>query len=320
VLKQADCVASSVSTLCTTYKELAGAAAATKGDGFVECTEPVAEQQQLRLMDAFKALKYSERLRLRKRELAAAHKLVTDAIAAGSGASVLVRGPASSGKWTVVQQLSDDVIEWCKQHGKPTPVSAYLFDAEHPAGLYGAVLDKLKEDKRLQIGHVSQVLAEAKKQLEDVVLNTKRSSSSSSDVPLIVLVVYNTLRVSPVEQLQPLFKWAHTVGSRLILIGRGGADLTQTPPGQQQTGIEPIQVVLDPYTESDMVAIISARAGAAVQLTGLQLCVKHANGNARRACNLCLQAVKLALSDRNKSSVVTVSHMEQAIRLTKLRG
>jgi hypothetical protein len=46
------------------------------------------------------------------------------------------------------------------------------------------------------------------------------------------------------------------------------------------------------------------------------LCAKYSNGDANRAREVCLLATQLALSDRNKSSVVTVSHMEQTVRLT----
>jgi Cdc6-like AAA superfamily ATPase len=54
--------------------------------------------------------------------------------------------------------------------------------------------------------------------------------------------------------------------------------------------------------------------GKAVQPAALALCVQHVSGNKRRAAALCKHAVQFALSDRNKSNVVTLSHMEQAIR------
>jgi hypothetical protein len=58
-----------------------------------------------------------------------------------------------------------------------------------------------------------------------------------------------------------------------------------------------MQVVLDPYTESDIVAILSAKAGLTVQPAVLLLCAKHADGDAYRARYLCLLAMK-ACSDR----------------------
>jgi hypothetical protein len=216
VLKQVDCVASSVSTLCTTYKELAGAAAAaaSKGDttmarstdGVADHTEPVAEQQeQMSCEYAAEALilRGMGHVPLRVREIAAVHSSVTDAIAGNRGASVLVRGPAGSGKYTALfWKLNGFVKDWCKQHGKLEPV----LDCVHPqscersAGLYGAILQQLKGDKRLQIGEVSEAAAEAKKQLEDLVF--------SSDVPLIVVKLYRVDDLLPTysDQLQQLFE------------------------------------------------------------------------------------------------------------------
>jgi Cdc6-like AAA superfamily ATPase len=190
----------------------------------------MADQQRLRLQDAIDKLESTTKpLPLRQRELAVVHSAVTEAIAGNTGATVLVRGPAGSGKWTVVQQLSAALREWCNQHGKPEPVSAYVLFINHLAGLYGEVLQVLKQ-RNLPIGDVSEVVAEAKKQLEDVMLDTKRSSISS-EAPLIVLHLYNaidTMAASHGEQLQQLFKWAHTAGLRLILIVRGETGLTQT--------------------------------------------------------------------------------------------
>jgi hypothetical protein len=82
-------------------------------------------------------------------------------------------------------------------------------------------------------------------------LAQEKRSSSSSDVPLRVFTVYDTTGCSSSSS------WL-ILGSRLILIIRDGTDLTQTLPGPQQTSVAPIHIVLNPYTESDLVAILSA--------------------------------------------------------------
>jgi Cdc6-like AAA superfamily ATPase len=77
----------------------------------------------------------------------------------------------------------------------------------------------------------------------------------------------------------------------------------------------PAQAEFNAYSESDVVAILSARVGSAVQPAALELCAKHASCNARRAIQLCLAAVQYADSDiTNGSKVVTLIHMEQTIR------
>jgi hypothetical protein len=261
VLKQADCVASSVSMLCTTYKALAGAAAAaaSKGDfmvkstdGVADHTEPVVEEMCLDRIEQALIMRDTccYRPSLREYEVAAVHSIVTDAIAGNRGASVLVRGPAGSGKYTALCGLYWPVKAWCEQHGKLEPVlkNASLKDCEGSAGLYGAILRKLNTDKRLQIGEVSEAAAEAKKQLEGVVFN--------SDVPLIVLKLHRVDDLLPTysDQLQQLFEW--TTLSKLILITTARADLTQAMPGLQQLGTAPVQVVFKPFPDSDLVAIL----------------------------------------------------------------
>jgi Cdc6-like AAA superfamily ATPase len=298
------------------------AVAARKDEGFVERTEPVAEQQQLQLIDALQELKFlGEELPLRERELAAVRTAVTDAIAAGTGASVLVRGPAGSGKSTaLISHFDSPVNKWCKQHDKPQPFSVSVFAfPKHPAGLYGRVLQALERKD------ISCIAADAQKQSEAVVFNTNHSSSSSSDLPMIVLKLYNIHIMAAyytyeLQQLQQLFKWVHTDGSRLILVTEGQIKLSQLMPGPQQHGIVPVQVVFDPFTESYLVAILEANGGSVVQPAALELCAKHACGNARWARELCLLAVQYADSDStNSTRAVTLSHMQQTVRVTKLK-
>jgi Cdc6-like AAA superfamily ATPase len=322
VLKQADCVANSVSTLCTTYKALAGAAAASKGDtmanstdGVPDHTEPVAEQQEL--MDYYDALEalmlrgMGCTLPLRVREVAEVHSIVTDAIAGNRGASVPVRGPAGSGKYrALVSKLNGPVQDWCKQHGKVEPVvwlnGVRSQDCERSAGLYGAILRALRTAKPLQIGEVSEAAAEAKKQLEDFVF--------SSDVPLMVLQLHRVDDLLPTysDQLQQLFEW--TTGSKLILITTARADLTQAMPGLQQLGTTPVQVVFEPFPDSDLVAILEDdlyHLDRPVQPAALKLWAKHASGDASRALRLCEFTLQWAVS---AETGVTLRLIEQAAR------
>jgi Cdc6-like AAA superfamily ATPase len=315
LLKQADAVKSSVGVLC------AAADAAIKGDivpncatGVAECAEPVLEQQQRRLLDALEAFKYkSQTVPLRKRELAAVHSVVTAALAAGTGASVHVHGPAGSGKEAaVLWQIKSPSEEWCKQTDKLQPVLVHLLShrcTPSAGGVYGAILEELKNNDCFSIGDVSDVAAEAKEQLEAVVFN--------SDLPRLIVGVHRVeyIAESHADQLQQLFEW--TSSSKLILIATGKTEL-QILPDLQQVGIVPVKVVLEPYSESDLLAILSDRDGSAVQLAAQEMCAKCASGDARRAIAWCELAVKLALSDN--SSEVTLRHMQQCIRLTKRRA
>jgi hypothetical protein len=243
-LKQVDAIKSSAHMVCTKYTELAAAAAttATKGDttpnkvvSVTDRIDPVAEQQQQqqmeRLEDAIEELEHAEvRLPLGGSELAEVHSIITAAIAGNTGASVHVYGKSCSGNTTaVLQQLDGPVKEWCKQHTKLEPVSfsvdsCYLSPTTYPAGLYGEVLEKLKRYGMIPIGEVSKVTAEAKKQLEAVVLNT------NTNLPMIVLNLryFDKLLPKHTDELRQFFEW--TAGSKLILITEGKTDLTQTMP------------------------------------------------------------------------------------------
>jgi hypothetical protein len=160
VLKQAGCVASSVSMLCTTYKELA-AAAATKGDtttanstdGVADHTEPMAVQMPLESIypiRVFRGGTCSASLPLRECEVAEVHSIVTDAIAGNRGASVLVRGPAGSGKYLALCSSNWAVKSWCRQYGKLEPIvtNASLKDCEGSTARY-CESSKLTSDCRL---------------------------------------------------------------------------------------------------------------------------------------------------------------------------
>jgi hypothetical protein len=169
-------VVGNVRKLCTAYKGLVTAAAAitaSKGDtmsdnpdGVAERAEPVAEQQQLRLMDAFDKLYNSRPLMpLREQEIAAVHSAVTGAIAADTGTSVYAYGPRGSAEGVALILDTDSVYEWCEQHAKPEPISVDVYSSmTHPAGLYDLILQKLKEERN-PIGVISEIAAEAQKQL-----------------------------------------------------------------------------------------------------------------------------------------------------------
>jgi Cdc6-like AAA superfamily ATPase len=268
-----------VRKVCAKYKQLTtSAAAASKsntfplsGDGVAERLEPASEQQQLQLQDAVKKLTSvarKELLPLRVHELTAVQRVVTEAISGNTGTSVHVHGPRGSGKSAaLLWHLPRAVSEWCKEHAKPVPISidVFLSYIKHSAGLYREVLEQLKQ-QGLPVDEVSEVAAEAKKQLEAVVFNTNHSSSSSG-VSKIMLTLNSLdhMTASHTDQLQQLYDLAHTPGSRLILLSAGRHDVTQTLPGLQKAGIVPVQVRFNPFTDNDLVAILSARVGSVVQ-------------------------------------------------------
>jgi hypothetical protein len=132
---------------------------------------------------------------------------------------------------------------------------------------------------------------------------------------MIIVIIYALPWINNPDdlQVQQLLEWAHTAGCRLILLGTDTSDFAQTWSRPQHL------VVFKNLTESDVLAILTVQAGAAVLEAAYALCANYSNGDADRARKVCLLAIELALSDRNKSSVVTVSHMEQAVRLNKLR-
>eukprot|EP00953_Heterococcus_sp_UTEX-ZZ885_P031661 16593-Heterococcus_DN1.PRE.2 len=303
VLKQVEAMEGSVSKLCNAYKEVATPAVSASK---VNAIPTGVVEQWPELQGALAKLKYeSEPLLLRERELTAVHRVVTEAIAANTSACVHVHGPTGSGKFTsLLHHFDSPVEEWCKQHSKREPISVSI-DCSigfNPVGLHGEILEELEHED------ISRIAAEAKKQLEAVVCN-----NTNRDLPMIVLKLHHLHRLLPkhTDQLEQLFKM--TAGSRLILGTDGQADVSLLYPGLQQHSVVPAQVLFAPYAESEIVAILSARCGSAVQPAALKLCAKHASGNAVRALKTCILAVELAVSDCDCSGEVTLRHMRQAV-------
>jgi AAA domain len=288
--------------------------APTGADSLVVHPEPVPEQhqqqQQQQLLAAHAKLGniYAKIVLFQKQELTRTevHSAVTAAIASSTGTSVLLRGPGGCGKSTALRQVFPDVTDWCKQQAKLRPASVPLSScdvAEDPAGVYGAIL------RALMLTNVSKYTTTAKQQLEALLFKTSDSSSSSSSHVRMIVVRLEGIDFVDKQQVKQLLEWAHTDGCRLILIGTAYYDLWQDLPRPQHL------VVLKQFTESDVLAVLTAQAGAAVLRAAYVLCTKYARGDVERARRVCLLATKLALSDHNKSSVVTVSHMEQAVRM-----
>jgi Cdc6-like AAA superfamily ATPase len=304
-----------VRALCSAYREraattAAATAAATESDAVPDTVDGSVErnEQQEQLSDAYKELldPLGEQSYLRELELAEVRTAVNDAIAAGQGTSVLVSGPAGCGK-RIAMQFQFFSWEWWHQfdRSRRSEPFCHCFDLgasaiAHPAGLYGYILQQLAEDEGTKIGDISELVAEAKKQLEALLFDTKPSSNSSGVTMIVVVILgMDIIASSHADELQQLYEWAQPT-SRLILIGIARSDLV---PRLQQ------QVVFKPYTEGDLVAILRYKVDTAVQPALLELCAKQASGNAWRAGKVCAAAIKLALRER---SVVTSSHMEEA--------
>jgi hypothetical protein len=236
-------------------------------------------------------------------------------IGSSTGTSVLLRGPGGCGKHTAVRQVYDGVADWCKQQAKPSPASCIVWpyhSVRNSAGVYGAILQVLKLYTSLKIEKVSKNMTEAKQQLETLLFETTTSSSSSSHVLMIVVTLLKIDEVD-VRHAQQLLEWAHTAGCKLILIGTDRSDLAQTLPRPQHL------VVLQQFTESDVLDILNVQAGAAVLPAANALCANCASGDVGLARAVCQLAIDLALVDRNESSVVTVDRMEQAVCRAKLK-
>jgi Cdc6-like AAA superfamily ATPase len=82
-------------------------------------------------------------------------------------------------------------------------------------------------------------------------------------------------------------------------------------PGLQQLGTAPVQVVFNPFPDSDLVAILEDDLDTPVQPAALKLWAKHASGDARRALRLCELTLQWAVS---AETGVTLRLIEQAAR------
>jgi hypothetical protein len=236
VLKQMGVVVDRVRTVCAKYKLLTTPAAASKDDTTCSAA-PVPQQQQLRLVHAAEKLKthfVRDFAPLREHELAAARSLLTEATAGNTRASVNLRGPAGSGKGATIARLRPQVLEWCRQHAKSQPISIQLLCTDRPAGLYSAILQKLNITHP-EIGDVSEIVVEAREQLQALLFTDNHdSSSTSSNVPMIVLLLFaHSIAASHTDELKQLFEWTHTAGCRLVFITTSKTDLTRMLPGLQ---------------------------------------------------------------------------------------
>jgi Cdc6-like AAA superfamily ATPase len=143
-----------------------------------------------------------------------------------------------------------------------------------------------------------------------MVFNADCSSNVRDSMIVVVLIDVDEIAASNADQLQQLFQWAPAAGSRLILIASSKAD------GLQQHGTA-LKLVIDPYTESDVVAILDDHFddSAIVQRAVLELCARHANGDVDRAYKLCIVAADIAMRDCNNTGEVTIDDMKQAIAI-----
>jgi hypothetical protein len=292
------------------------------GDDALEPT--VAEQQQPRprLMAAWTALsKPFYTMSVREEVSTEVCSIITNAVAAGTGNSVYLHGPEGSGKFSTLLH-GFDVEGWCKQNSKPKPIDHFFddFKLRRPS-IYGTILDALRIEGIVGIPVGELEPAEARKHLETVLFATKDCSSSSDNVPMIVLRIDCLDEVAselPLE-VQQLFAWARMPRCRLVLIGTGSADLPQVLPNLQQHDTWPVQVVMDLYTESELMSKLEIYVGAAVRPQELKLCATRCGSEVETVYKLCKVAVELAFSDscNNSSDIVTAAHMIQAVHIVE---
>ena len=139
-----------------------------------------------------------------------------------------------------------------------------------PENVFSDILKKVLTELKMDVSTASELTPEeALKQLEELLVYNEHSSSEE---PMIVLTVYR-LAESHKTQLQPLRDLAHALHSRLILV----SELRNSDLQMQHC------ITLKPYTEKELMSILTARVGTAVQPEALQCCVQKANGNARCA-------------------------------------
>jgi hypothetical protein len=291
------------------------------GDDAIEPKEPEQQQPRPRLMAARAALsKPYYTMSVREEVSTAVCSVITAAIAAGTGNSVYLHGPAGSGKFSTLLP-GFDVDGWCKQNSKPKPIDQF-FDSVHLAepSIYGTILDALRIEgiDGMPLGELEP--AEARKQLETELFATK-DGSSSDKVPMIVLRIDCLDEVAselPLE-VQQLFAWARMPRCRLVLIGTGSADLQQVLPDLQKHDISPVQVVMDLYTESELMSKLETYVGAAVRPQELKLCATRCGSEVETVYKLCKVAVELAFSDscNSSSDIVTAAHMIQAVQIVE---
>jgi hypothetical protein len=257
----------------------APAAAPAEKEGKLAADEPgeavVAEQQHPEqhplevALDKLTQTQHSPKLLFKEQEVTAVVSAVTGAITARTGGSVVVYGPAGSGKSTIVNQAITGWRQWCEQHSKPEP---QICSVEH----FDTFIKLLKNMKPEQAGADTLTETEARDQLQALFCAT--DTSGGTDAPIHLLRLRDEDYMDE-EFLLQLLQLAHTANSRLMLLRTAAAktDLLQTRPELQQLDIVPQQVVSAPYTESQLVAILRNRhlEGIFALRDGAQECPKR---------------------------------------------
>eukprot|EP00752_Nemacystus_decipiens_P004415 g4031.t1 len=268
-------------------------------------------------------------LQQRMAEFNQALRFVTNCVARASGGSLYLCGVPGTGKTQTMAHVQAKVQELYAKGKTPTPAFHAFTGTEFttPEAMHGALWLAVTGEKDIDEG------INVEKKLSAKLKYRQKAPTVTSPMLVVVLDEIDQLMTQNRHVLRKLFEWADAPKSRLVLVGLANSlEFDINLSGLQKA---PRRLLFQSYTPTDLTSILTERVGVTVHHSAIQFCAKKAaatTGDARRAINMCREAVVLAeqelqdeldnaaseeereqLEQGDGSNIVTIRHMVKAV-------
>eukprot|EP00903_Cladosiphon_okamuranus_P019256 g17704.t1 len=256
-------------------------------------------------------------------------QFVTSSVARASGGSLYLCGVPGTGKTQTMAHVQAKVQKMYAKGKIPTPTFHAFTGTEFttPEAMHGALWLAITGEKEVEEG------TNIEKKLSAKLKYRQKMPTVTSPMLVVVVDEIDQLMTQNRLVLRKLFEWADAPKSRLVLVGLANSlDFNINLSGLEKP---PRRLLFQSYTPEDLASILTERVGATVHHSAIQFCAKKAaatTGDARRAINMCREAVVLAeqelqdklanasseeerkqLGQGDGSNLVTVRHMAKAV-------
>ncbi|CAM9110486.1 unnamed protein product, partial [Hapterophycus canaliculatus] len=256
-------------------------------------------------------------------------QFVTTSVTKSSGGSLYLCGVPGTGKTQTMVNVQAKVLAKFSKGKTPAPAFHSFTGTEFtsPTAMHDALWRAIIGGKQIGEG------IDMEKQLDNKLRYHRKRPTATSPMLVVVLDEIDQLMTHNRQVLRKLFEWADAPKSRLILVGL--ANSLEFDVNFSHLDKAPQRLLFQSYTPEDLASILTQRVGATVHHSAIQFCAKKAaatTGDARRAINMCREAVVLAKQElQNKlddatsederlqmgqgdaRDMVTIGHMAKAV-------